>query len=142
MAPGAKAAYALEILTVPASANPRLAAVAAAVRDAWVALGFDATLVEVKAADLATRLRAGDFTAAVVDIAEGLEPDLYPLLATSQVRAVGHEPRRLPGPGARPPPRGRPEARHAGGADGRVEGAAGRAGARASPSCRSPGTTR
>ena len=35
------------------------------------------------------RLRAGEFTAAVVDIAEGLEPDLYPLLASPQVRAGG-----------------------------------------------------
>ena len=43
----------------------------------------------MQAPDLATRLRSGDFTAAVVDIAEGLEPDLYPLLATSQVRASG-----------------------------------------------------
>ena len=88
-APGAKAAYSMEIISVPQGANPRLAAVAAEVRDAWVAFGFDATLVEVKGTDLATRLRAGDFTAAVVDIAEGLEPDLYPLLATSQVRASG-----------------------------------------------------
>ena len=39
--------------------------------------------------DLATKLRAGEYTAAVVDIAEGLEPDLYPLLASSQVRASG-----------------------------------------------------
>jgi ABC-type transport system substrate-binding protein len=89
VAPGAQKAYILEILSVPSAANPRLAAVAADVRDQWVAFGFATTLVEVKGADLATRLRAGDFTAAVVDIAEGLEPDLYPLLATSQVRASG-----------------------------------------------------
>ena len=88
-APGGKKAYVLEILTVPASANPRLAAVAADVGDQWGAFGFATKLVEVKGAALATRLRAGDFTAAVVDIAEGLESDLYPLLATSQVRASG-----------------------------------------------------
>jgi peptide/nickel transport system substrate-binding protein len=89
LAPSTRKAYALEILTVPGSANPRLAAVAANVRDQWAAFGFATTLIEVKGTELATRLRAGDFTAAVVDIAQGLEPDLYPLLATSQVRASG-----------------------------------------------------
>jgi peptide/nickel transport system substrate-binding protein len=88
-APKAKTPYALEVLTVPASASPRLAAVAAFVREAWVKLGFKATLVDLPAADLATRLRAGDYTAAVVDISTGLEPDLYPLLASSQIRASG-----------------------------------------------------
>jgi peptide/nickel transport system substrate-binding protein len=88
-APGAKKVYVLEILTVPASASPRLAAVARNVRDQWDAFGFSTKLVEVKGAELATRLRAGDFTAAVVDIAQGLEPDLYPLLASSQVRTSG-----------------------------------------------------
>ena len=88
-APKAKTPYALEVLSVPASSSPRLAAVAAFVRDAWVKLGFKATLVELSAADLATRLRAGDYAAAVVDISTGLEPDLYPLLASSQVQASG-----------------------------------------------------
>jgi len=88
-APQAKAAYALEVLTVPASASPRLAAVAAFVRDAWVKLGFKASLVELPSTELATRLRAGDYVSAVVDISTGLEPDLYPLLASSQVRASG-----------------------------------------------------
>jgi peptide/nickel transport system substrate-binding protein len=89
MAPKTKAPYKLEVLTVPAAANPRLALIAAHVRAAWVQLGFDATLVEVPAADLANRLRTGDFVAAIVDISAGLEPDLYPLLASSQVRATG-----------------------------------------------------
>jgi len=89
VAPKAKAVYTLEILTVPATANPRLAAVAAHVRDAWVKLGFRVNLVELPAADLATRLRSSEYAAAVVDIASGLEPDLYPLLASSQVRASG-----------------------------------------------------
>lgn len=88
-APGAKSPYKLEILSVPADANPRLAAVAGVVRDAWTALGFKVSLVQLPAADLADRLRAGTFSAAVVDIAMGLEPDLFPLLASSQVRASG-----------------------------------------------------
>ena len=89
VAPGDKGAYRLELLTVTPDANPRLASVAEYVQDSWKTFGFDVSLVAVEAADLATRLRSGDFTAAVVDIAEGLEPDLYPLLATSQVRASG-----------------------------------------------------
>ncbi len=89
VAPGQTAPYRLEILSVPDGSNPRLAAVAGYVRDAWKAAGFDARLVPTKAADLATALRRGSYTAAVVDIAEGLEPDLYPLLASSQVRASG-----------------------------------------------------
>ena len=84
------------------------------------------TLVEMQAADLARACAAATFTAAVVDIAEGLEPDLYPLLASSQVRAPGRT-CGLPGPVAGPAPRGaraspaRPEDRI-----GRMEGAAGR----------------
>lgn len=89
VAPKAKAPYKLEVLTVPAAANPRLAAVAGYVGDAWVKLGFEVKLVELPAADLATRLRSGDYVAAVVDVSAGLEPDLYPLLASSQVRASG-----------------------------------------------------
>jgi peptide/nickel transport system substrate-binding protein len=87
--PKAKAAYRLEVISVPAAANPRLAATASFVRDAWVSLGFEVSLVEVPAGELATRLRAGRYAAAVVDISAGLEPDLYPLLASSQVRASG-----------------------------------------------------
>lgn len=89
VAPGDKTPYELEVLSIPAAANPRLAAVAETVRDAWRALGFNVSAVTVKAGDLATRLREGTFTTAVVDIAEGLEPDLYPLLATTQVQSTG-----------------------------------------------------
>jgi peptide/nickel transport system substrate-binding protein len=89
VAPGGKDAYKLELLAVSPDTNPRLASVAEYVQDSWKAFGFDVRLVGVEAADVASRLRSGDFTAAVVDIAEGLEPDLYPLLATSQVRASG-----------------------------------------------------
>ncbi len=88
-APGAKDPYRIEMLSVPADANPELAAVAAYVRDAWTALGLQIDMVELPASELASRLREGSFGAAVVDIAMGLEPDLYPLLASTQVRASG-----------------------------------------------------
>jgi peptide/nickel transport system substrate-binding protein len=88
-APGAKEPYELQLLSVPANANPRLASIASAVRDAWTQLGFRVTLVEKPAAELAADLRGGTFTASVLDIMMGLEPDLYPLLASSQVRGDG-----------------------------------------------------
>ncbi len=88
-APGARKAYTLQLLSVPSGANPRLAAAAAFVRDAWKALGIQVQLVRLPAAELATRLRDGTFTAAILDITMGLEPDLYSLLASTQVRASG-----------------------------------------------------
>jgi peptide/nickel transport system substrate-binding protein len=88
-APRGKEPYRDELLTVPADASPRLAATAEAVRDAWTKLGLKVDLVSVPGADMAERLREGSFTAAVVDVAMGLEPDLYPLLASSQVRTSG-----------------------------------------------------
>src|SRR5215218_967099 len=88
-APRAKAPYDLQLLSVPATANPRLASIATAVGDAWTELGFKVTLVEKPAVELAAALRGGTFTASVLDIMMGLEPDLYPLLASSQVRGAG-----------------------------------------------------
>ncbi|MEI7744102.1 MAG: peptide ABC transporter substrate-binding protein [Chloroflexota bacterium] len=88
-APKAKQPYSLQVLTVSAEANPKVAAVAAYVRDAWTRLGLTVGLVEAPIAELGPRLREGDFTASVIDIAEGLEPDLYSLLASSQVVSSG-----------------------------------------------------
>ncbi len=88
-APKAKKAYAVEILTVPAEANRRVALIGTAVGDAWRKLGFDVVVTRLAAPDLTARLRAGDFTAAVLDVSLGLEPDLYPLLASTQVRTTG-----------------------------------------------------
>jgi ABC-type transport system substrate-binding protein len=88
-APSGANPYKLEVLSVPPSANPRLAKVADWVRAAWEDFGFAVEDVEVRPGELGTRLREGEFTAAVVDIGQGLEPDLYPLLATTQVGAMG-----------------------------------------------------
>ncbi len=88
-APGARKDYQLELLTVPADVNPRLNAVGRFVRDAWTRLGMTVNLVEVPVSDLADRLGTADFTASVLDVTLGLEPDLYPLLASSQARAAG-----------------------------------------------------
>jgi peptide/nickel transport system substrate-binding protein len=88
-AKGGKAPYKLQLLTVPADANPGLAQVSAAIAKAWTDFGIATEVVETPAADLADKLRGGEFAAAALDITMGLEPDLYPLLASSQVRGSG-----------------------------------------------------
>ena len=88
-APGARKAYQLELVTVPADASRRLAAEASAIAGAWTALGFNTSVTELAATDLATRLRSGEFTSALLDVSLELEPDLYPLLASTQVRSNG-----------------------------------------------------
>ncbi len=88
-APKSKKAYQMEILTVPLDANRRLSLIGTAVGNAWRQLGFDVVVTPLAGSDLTARLRAGDFTAAVLDVSLGLEPDLYPLLASTQVRTTG-----------------------------------------------------
>ncbi len=83
-APGAKTAYDLELITPSASANPTAAKTAAAVAADWRALGLGVTVTELDPAEYSARLRSGNFDAAVVDVSLGEEPDLYPILASSQ----------------------------------------------------------
>jgi peptide/nickel transport system substrate-binding protein len=87
---GAKAARTLELLVPDRTANPILYAVGSQIAADWRALGFGVDLVEEDPAILATdHLRIGEFEAALVDIAIGHDPDLYPLLASSQIRTGG-----------------------------------------------------
>jgi ABC-type oligopeptide transport system substrate-binding subunit len=56
----------------------------------WKVLGLGATHVGLPPAEFVTdRLSAGKFAAAVTDVTIGLDPDLYPLLASSQTRSGG-----------------------------------------------------
>lgn len=89
VAPRAEEPYTLELIVVAEEVNPSAHALGVAVATAWETLGIEVELVALPAAELASRLREGDFTAAVTDIAFGFEPDLYPLLASSQVRSPG-----------------------------------------------------
>ncbi len=87
---GAKAARTIELLVPDRTANPILYAAGSQIAADWTALGFTVSLREEDPAVLATdHLRTGDFEAAVVDIAIGHDPDLYPLLASSQIRTGG-----------------------------------------------------
>jgi peptide/nickel transport system substrate-binding protein len=88
--PSAKQPVAFELLSPDASTNPAAFAAAAAVVHDWTALGLKVTHVPLAAGEFVTgRLATGTFSVAVADIALGLDPDLYPLLASSQTRTGG-----------------------------------------------------
>jgi ABC-type transport system substrate-binding protein len=89
-AAGAKTPQAIELLVPDRQANPILYAVGSQVAADWTDLGFTVATREEDPAILATdHLRTGEFEAAVVAIAIGHDPDLYPLLASSQNRTGG-----------------------------------------------------
>ncbi len=87
---GATEPLVLQLLCPEEPANPVAYATAAAVVNAWHALGLAVRLVPLPATELlGDRLAHGAFQAAVVPLAIGLDPDLYPLLAASQTRTGG-----------------------------------------------------
>ena len=80
----------IELLSPEEAANPVAYAAAVRVRDAWHDLGLAVRLVPLPPAELiGDRLARGEFQAAVLPLAIGLDPDLYPLLAASQTRTGG-----------------------------------------------------
>jgi peptide/nickel transport system substrate-binding protein len=58
--------------------------VAEAIAADWRAIGLEVVHASLPAALLADRLRSGQFDLAVLAVNTGLDPDLYPLLASSQ----------------------------------------------------------
>jgi peptide/nickel transport system substrate-binding protein len=89
-APESKKATELELLVPDRTKNPALYAAGTQIAANWTAIGLVVRVVEVDPAALASdHLRTGDFSAAIVDIAVGHDPDLYPLLASSQTRTGG-----------------------------------------------------
>jgi len=87
---GAKDPVTIEVLCPQESANPVAYAVAQAVVDGWQGIGLDAQLTPLPAAELlGARLKPGGCEVAVLPLAIGLDPDLYPLLASSQTRTGG-----------------------------------------------------
>ena len=86
----APAPQTLGILVPDRTANPILYAIGRQIAADWTTLGFTVDLREDDPAIIATdHLRTGDFDAVVLDIAIGHDPDLYPLLASSQTRTGG-----------------------------------------------------
>jgi peptide/nickel transport system substrate-binding protein len=88
--PGSKAPLTFELLSPDADTNASTYAAAERIAADWQALGLQVTHVALPPADLvARRLRTGAFSAAVVDVNVGLDPDLYPLLASTQTTSLG-----------------------------------------------------
>ena len=88
--PNAKKPLEVELLSPEQSANPAAFAAADAVAADWKALGLAVTHVALPAAEFVNdRLATGVFGAALTDVTIGLDPDLYPLLASSQTRTGG-----------------------------------------------------
>jgi peptide/nickel transport system substrate-binding protein len=89
-APGSKTAYTLELLSVDEASNPVAWAMASAVARDWRAIGMKVDLTGLPPTTMvSSRLETGDFTAVLMDLAMGLDPDLYPLLASPQARPGG-----------------------------------------------------
>jgi peptide/nickel transport system substrate-binding protein len=81
---------AVEVLSPSQESNPALFATAARVAQAWRAIDIDATHVALPPGEFATdRLATGTFDVAVTDVTIGMDPDLYPLLASSQTLTGG-----------------------------------------------------
>jgi peptide/nickel transport system substrate-binding protein len=86
---GAKKPLTVTILAPEAAANAIANDAATRVAAAWTSLGLATTVEALPPAKLVERLQAADFTAAVIDVSMGLDPDPYPILASSQARAGG-----------------------------------------------------
>jgi peptide/nickel transport system substrate-binding protein len=84
-----KAALTFELLSPDAESNPGLFAAAAAVAADWKFIGIQVTHVPLAPGEFVSRVASADFTAVVADVRIGLDPDLYPLLASSQTLTGG-----------------------------------------------------
>jgi peptide/nickel transport system substrate-binding protein len=88
--PNAKKALEIELVSPEQAANPAAFATAEAVTGDWKALGLAVKHVALSPSEFVNdRLATGTFAAAVTDVTLGLDPDLYPLLASSQTRTGG-----------------------------------------------------
>lgn len=80
----------IELLSPEEIANPIAYEAAEAVVDAWQAIGLAVRHVALPVSELlGDRLTRGEFAAAILPFAIGLDPDVYPLLAASQTRTGG-----------------------------------------------------
>jgi peptide/nickel transport system substrate-binding protein len=89
LAPKAKTAFTFDLLSPDQTSNPIAWATAELVTSQWQQFGLKVTHVALAPADFVARLGAGTFAAALVDVNIGLDPDLYPLLASSQAVSGG-----------------------------------------------------
>jgi peptide/nickel transport system substrate-binding protein len=88
--PSAKRPIAIELLSPDEASNPAAFASAVAVAGDWIGIGLTVTHVPLPAASFVRdRIAKGDFAVAVADVTIGLDPDVYPLLASSQTVSGG-----------------------------------------------------
>ena len=88
--PGAKKPVTIEVLSPTESSNASLYQAAEDVVKDWTTLGIDSKHVAVPPSEFASgRLSTGKFQVAIADLRIGLDPDLYPLLASSQTLTGG-----------------------------------------------------
>jgi len=88
--PNARQPLSIEVLSPSKSSNDSLYQAAEDVVQDWKAIGIDAKHVGVPPSEFASeRLSTGKFQVAVADVRIGLDPDLYPLLASSQTLTGG-----------------------------------------------------
>jgi peptide/nickel transport system substrate-binding protein len=88
--PGVADPLAIDLLSADAASNPTAFAVADEVASDWRQLGLATTHTGLAPADLSTtRLQVGDFGAVLLSVNIGLDPDLYPLLASTQTVTTG-----------------------------------------------------
>ncbi|MCI0346947.1 MAG: ABC transporter substrate-binding protein, partial [Chloroflexi bacterium] len=81
---GATTPLVVQMIGPDEDVNPTAYAVARSVARAWREIGLAVDHVGLDATTLSERLRSGDFDVAVIAINVGLDPDLFPLLASSQ----------------------------------------------------------
>jgi peptide/nickel transport system substrate-binding protein len=80
----------LEVLSPEDTANPVAYETAARVVAAWKSIGLAVRQVPLPAAELiGDRLTRGEYQVAILPMAIGLDPDVYPLLAASQTKTGG-----------------------------------------------------
>jgi ABC-type transport system substrate-binding protein len=89
-APGAKKPYVMELIAPDRKSNPTTMAVAEAVAADWKAFGLQTVVTGLPPAQFVEeRLRKGTFQSAAIDVNIGLDPDLYPLFASTQATRAG-----------------------------------------------------
>jgi len=88
-APKAKVPFAFDLLSPDQASNPIAWSAAELVASQWRSFGLKVTHVSLAPTDLVARLGSGNFVAALVEVNIGLDPDLYPLFASSQAVTGG-----------------------------------------------------
>jgi peptide/nickel transport system substrate-binding protein len=88
--PSATEPFEIELLSPNPASNPAVHAAAVAFAGDWTAFGLRVRHVALPVGEFATnRIATGTYSAAVADLAIGLDPDLYPLFASTQTVTGG-----------------------------------------------------